>query len=35
MGRGVKCRKCGANRDYIERTDNGYKCTLCGNTWER
>ena len=29
----VICRVCGATRDYIERTENGFKCTLCGSRW--
>lgn len=29
----VTCRVCGAKRDYIEKTKDGFKCTLCGNVW--
>ena len=31
----LRCRVCGANRDYIEGTGDGLKCTLCGSKWKR
>ncbi len=31
----LRCRACGANRDYIEGTGDDLKCTLCGTKWKR
>ena len=30
-----RCKKCGANRDYITRTGDDFKCGVCGATWTR
>lgn len=31
----LRCLACGATRDYIERTGDDRKCTLCGSKWKR
>jgi len=32
--KGEKCSNCGASRDYIKNTENGYRCSICGNNWK-
>jgi len=31
----IRCKDCGASRDYIKSTKNGYRCSICGKEWER